>query len=421
MTAVPSFAKVPLRSPPKTSKGGALLIMLFLILAAFSTIIVNQLSRANLEAQKQKKTLDALAQAKQALIAWSVLQGDASSGINVRPGVLPCPDRNDLGTINSGSAGGSCSSLGGTTIGRLPWKSLGAGDLRDADGELLWYAVSESFRKTSSSKPAAINSNTKGTLLLFASDGTTLMTPAGEELAAIIFAPGRPLPEQDRSASPNGISSYLDSGSGLSNTSANGPFITGYLKDSQGNILVNDIAIGITARELVTAVEKRVLKEAQNALATYAAANGGDYPNPAHPNGAYCAAVKSDISDGDNSCDSDPNTCIGRLPEDSLWTYMAQPWFRQNAWGRVMTYAVNKDYAQNNGGTDCFANLNVAAHTKHYVLIAPGTARSGQNRLVPTPALTAYLEDPNNTDAWGAEPNFSTPSAASNDQLRSFP
>ena len=410
-----------LRSQPP-NKGAALLVMLLVVLVTFSTIIVSALSRINIEAQKQKKTQDALAQAKNALIAWSVLQGDTSSVVTARPGVLPCPDRNDLGTVASGTASGSCSLTGSTTIGRFPWRTVGAEDLRDADGELLWYAVSDNFRTTTSKKPPAINSNTKGTLHLFAHDGTTLLTPEGEDLAAIIFSPGSPLAEQNRSGAPNAVSSYLESGMGINNTSSSGPFITGILKDAQGNILVNDIAIGITARELITSVEKRVLNEAQNALAAFAEANGGIYPNPAKPTGINCDKVKSDVTDGNNSCDSDPQTCIGRLPEDSLWSHMAQPWFRQNAWGRVLIYAVNKDFAQHTSGTDCSTNLNVDSYIKRYVLVAPGTALSGQTRISPpSPVLKNYLEDIVNSDAWNPDPDFFTPSTASNDQLRKLP
>ena len=145
------------------------------------------------------------AQAKRAVIAWSMLQGDSGAGtckepgtgacpatgtatcttkcIYPRPGTLPCPDTNFFGSNASGYATGSCSASGETSIGRLPWKTLGIEMLRDAYGEPLWYAVSDRFRRPGLTN-AAINSDTVGTLKLYAPDGTTLLSPGGEELAA---------------------------------------------------------------------------------------------------------------------------------------------------------------------------------------------------------------------------------------------
>jgi len=404
-------------------RGAALLVMLFLILAAFGSFLITGLSTVEMESRRQKSTVEALAQAKQALIAWSVLQGDNGSGSFPRPGDLPCPDRNNLGTLNSGKTSGSCSSSGGTSIGRLPWKTLGIEDLRDADGELLWYAVSDNFRKATSGS-SAINSDTKGTLRLYAPNGSTLLTNNGEELAAIIFSPGTPLSGQGRSTAPNAVSSYLDSGNGRDNASAGGPFITGIAKDALGNVVVNDFVISISARELIAAVEKRALREAQNALTAFAAANGGKYPNPGSFNGTYCSNSIPSVG-SPTTCASVSTTCTGRLPEDKgfsnpgeLGHYVAS-WFLQNGWGRVFTYAVNSDYATNGSGTGCSTALSVDGQTKRYVIFAPGTPLGTMAR--PSTTLSNYLEDAGNSDAWNPDVSFVTPGAASNDQLRSYP
>jgi len=394
--------------------------MLFVVTMVLSSILLSGLSKTDLETQRQKKTLATLAQAKQALIAWSVLQGDNGSGTYPRPGSLPCPDRYNLGTLNSGNASASCSTAGGTSIGRLPWKSLGIEDLHDADGDLLWYAVSDNFRKATAGSFPAINSDTKGTLLLYAADGSTLLTGSGDELAAIVIAPGRPLTGQDPSGAPDAVTSYLDSGNGRNNASAGGPFIAGPARNAQGDTVVNDVVIGISARELMAAVEKRALREAEKALSTFATANGGKYPNPASASGANCAAAIPNVS-SPTVCASDSTTCIGRLPEDSVSTFVAS-WFQQNGWGRVMTYAVNKNDAMDGSGSGCSTTLNVSGQNKHYVIIAPGTPHGAQTR--PSTTLSSYLEDPGNVDAWNPDLNFVTPGTAntnSNDQLRSYP
>lgn len=397
-------------------RGAALLVMLFLAVALFSTVLVSALTNVNLATQRQLKTLAALAQAKQALIDWSVLQGDVGTGTNPRPGTLPCPD-----TANLGTQAASCAQAGGTTVGRLPWKTLGLEDLRDADGERLWYALSNDFRRAGGLNNKSINSDTPGTLQLYSANGTTLLTPAGDELAAVIFSVGAPLSGQDRTAGPNTAANYLDNGNGRNNAMASGPFIAGPAKNVSGDIVVNDIALGISAKELITAVEKRALKEAQNALALFAAANGNKFPNPANYNGANCTGTISNVA-SPTICSSDPTTCFGRLPEDVLYPTYVATWFRQNGWGRVITYAVNKNDAFDNTGTNCSTSLNVLGQTKRYVLLAPGAPRSGQTR--PSTTLNNYLENSENSDAWTlsvAQPSFSTPSTASNDLLRSLP
>lgn len=405
-------------SYPDRTKGAALLVMLLVAVLAFSTFLTASLAKRNLEVARQEKTLEALAHAKQALIAWSVTQGDIGAGTYRRPGTLPCPDRNFFGSADSGYASGSCSMAGETSIGRLPWRSIGMGVLHDAEGELLWYAVSDSFRRPNNLNNNAINSDTKGTLLLYGPDGSTLLTPSGDELAAIIFAPGRPLPGQNRSTSPDAASSYLESFHGKDNAIASGPFVAGPAKDSNGDVAVNDLVIGITARELIAAIEKRALNEAQEALKSFAAING-HFPNPASPSGSNCtSAVTNVTSETIHTCASDSSICFGRLPEDILSPYVAS-WFLQNGWGRVMAYAVNANDAMDGSGAGCSTTLNVDGQTKRYILIAPGTPLG--NHVRPATALSDYLEGAANADGWNPDPNFVTPDPTGNDQLRSSP
>ena len=413
MTPTPRPGPVvgPAHSPGR-QRGAALLIALLLVTLALTSILVSGLSQIDLETQRQKKTLVALAQAKEALIAWSVLHGDTGD----RPGTLPCPDTNFFGSTSSGNESGSCSAAGGTSLGRLPWKSLGIGELRDADGEPLWYAVSDRFRRQGLNN-AAINSDTPGTLLLYAEDGTTLLTGSGDELAAIVFSPGKPLPGQDRVGAPNSASSYLDSGNGRTNAAAGGPFIAGPAKDAAGNEVINDRVLGISARELIAAVEKRALREAENALAAYATDSGGKYPNPGDATGPNCVLPITDINSA-GLCASNAATCVGRLPEDALSPYVAT-WFRKNGWGRVTLYAVSKTSVVDGSGASCPALLTVDGQPKQYVIIAPGTPGPHQSR--PSSSLGDYLDDPANSDAWNPDARFVRPGGASNDQLRSYP
>ena len=417
--------------------GAALLIMLLIMVLTFSTILLTSISGASLEAQRQQKTLAALAQAKQALIGWSVLQGDMDTQFCVgegssgectstpatctgtcvqskRPGTLPCPDKNYFGSATSGNASGSCSSTGGTSIGRLPWKTLGVEPLRDANGDLLWYAVSDNFRHRGLNAKA-INSDTKGTLQLYAGNGSTLLTPEGEELAAIVFSPNAPLSGQDRLNAPDSSSNYLESAGGKNNAAATGPFIAGPVKDSEGNVIVNDLVIGLMAKDLIAAVEKRALNEGQKALASYASVNG-KYPNPGK---ATCNAAIANVA-AVSYCTADSSTCLGRLPESELAPYVA-PWFSANGWGRTIIYAVNKNDVLDDSGANCSASLKADGLTKHYVLVTPGTPLSGQVRPPTTTSGADYLEDSQNVDAWGGTQEFVKPGSESNDQMRTPP
>jgi hypothetical protein len=437
-----SRARHPDDPRPGHNRGAALLIMLLAMVLAFGAVLIGSLAANDPEIERQRRSFEALAQAKQALIAWSVVQGDVQptteteGGVKKfthrRPGPLPCPDDNYFGSADSGYSSGSCSTSGGTSLSRLPWKSLGVDRLRDAHGEVLWYAISDNFRNNLSYNHIAINSDTKGTLRLYAADGNTLLTPDGEELAAVIIAPGPPLPGQDRSNSSKGdsqkpsklVSEYLEAFNGKNNASVAGPFIAGPIRDSSGHLIVNDLVIGLTVRELVSGLERRALDEAQGALKKYADEHE-HYPNPAPFDDADCMSSITDVrSDIPLCATSDVGTpvCHGRLPEDVFspevlspeesFPYVA-PWFLQNGWGRVMIYAIS------DAAAGCTSPLKVDGVPKRYVLFAPGTARAGQSR--PSTVLSNYLEDAANADAWSGDPNFSAPGAGSNDQLRAVP
>jgi len=397
----------------RAQRGAALLLALLVALMLSLASLFKTTSTAAARLARERATEQAMAQAKAALIAWSVVQGDLGGGIYDRPGSLPCPDQGGTGT-----APGSCSSGTGTSLGRLPWKTLGIDDLRDADGERLWYALSNNFRVTHS---AAINSDTRGQIQLYAADGTTLLSPAGEELAAIIFAAGPPLAAQDRVAGPGLAADYLDAALPWNNASAPGPFISGPLRNAQGDIAINDRVITLSTRELIGAVEKRALSEAQSALAAFALANAASYPNPARSNDAICLSTISNIKSNNTCANVGSDACFGRLPENALGTLA--PWFLRNGWGRVLIYAVNKNSVVDPGAAECSTALNVDGVAKSYVLLAPGSAKSGQLR--PSPSLDDYLEDAANSDAWASplsgSATFAKPSAASNDQLRSQP
>jgi len=121
-------------------------------------------------AEREVITGKALQAGKQALLAH-VAQYAARSD-TAEPGQLPCPE--SLTLANPGQASSSCSASA-VVVGRLPWKTLGIDELRDGQGEPLWYMM-RGFRN------APINFGTPGQL-----------THNGAAVVALIIAPGGPL------------------------------------------------------------------------------------------------------------------------------------------------------------------------------------------------------------------------------------
>lgn len=406
----------------RRQRGVTLLVLLLVLVLGLGTLLINStISAQQYSVRRDRDTAMAMAKAKEALIAWSVTRGDEGTYTNSRPGDLPCPDTSAPGTIGYGSEEGACAA---GKIGRLPWKTLGIDELKDADGEPLWYAVSGNFRKSAS---APINSDTQGTLVLYDRDGSTPLSPPGEELAAVILAPGLPLGTQNRVSDPTAAANYLDldTASGKNNAVIGGPFIAGPVKDGSGNTTVNDRVVSISARELIAAAELRVLKEAGNLLTAYALSHGGKYPNPA-PNTCVLVPSPANFITTTNYCVSDASRCFGRLPEDVFLPPVAPSWFVANGWGRVLPYAVQKNFALDGSGVDCTNSLTVDGVGKTYVLFSPGTPLASQTR--PTSGISNYLETSGDLFFWTtADPGqgtLVTPPAitkASNDRLRSLP
>jgi hypothetical protein len=202
-------------------RGQALLILLVMLSVGAVLLAYGSTTEVGRAVKSDVRTRAALEHARQALIGRAI--GDAS-----RPGSLPCPDADGDGSADL-FTGSSCPAY----IGRLPWRTLGLGDLRDEHGETLWYALSPGFRDHPSAPP--LNSDTRGTLTVYSGSDATPMT---KEAVAVIFAPGSALSGQARDESPAQCSTtgkhvprsrcpanYLDVSGSANNAGAAGPFI----------------------------------------------------------------------------------------------------------------------------------------------------------------------------------------------------
>ncbi|MGA7593827.1 MAG: hypothetical protein WCA64_01415 [Gallionella sp.] len=274
--------------------GAAMMVMVVILVVGAAAILVGILSSSSLQIERDKTTAEALANARNALIAYAVSDGN-------RPGELPCPDVNDDGmlTMNVDYIGSSCTS----TIGRLPWKTLGLPELRDGNGEHLWYAVSHAFWANGSS---AINSDIQGNL-------TVSGTSPASSIIAIVFAPGAALSGQSRSASQTAsctttgttvanslcATNYLEGSNALSTSNTN-------FQTAVASSTFNDQMIYITHDMLFQPVETRIAREAKNCLDAYAASSNSKYPWAA--------------DDNDTTYTGNYNTFFGRISATPITT-----------------------------------------------------------------------------------------------------
>lgn len=266
--------QAPIAPPlPHPQRGAALIIMLVVVVLGAASILVSALNRPGLSIEREQVTSLALAQAKEALLAYAMNSENDASETQARPGNLPCPDTTapDLSNTSYGAEETSC--VAGA-IGRLPWKTLGLPELRDSDGEPLWYAVSENFRRRSIISNT-LNSDTAGTLDVYDNTGAgTPLTTSGSRAVAVVFAPGRALGTQVRNTNSDKttVSNYLESAgtnTSRNNATTGGPFIAAHKTDT-----FNDRLLFITADQLLSGVERRVGNEIKNLLNTYYTAWG---------------------------------------------------------------------------------------------------------------------------------------------------
>lgn len=277
----------------------ALLASMILVLLIGISALVAFSRGTDSEATKQRRTDEALAQAKAALIGYAIGRPLETTEPQRRLGELPCPDLD-----GDGDADIACDSEA-SRLGRLPWKTLGLPDLRDGDGERLWYAVSHTYKmnpRTTCSLPedaGCLNSDAAGSITVRDAQGNvthsavpsaTLADPANFRGAvAIVIAPGATLVRQDGTAQVRDATgssqaiNYLDNAFGEDNVNftdyATNGFIAGPVRNAaSGEVIANDRIAIVTHEELIPVLEKRVVQEVANCLDAYAAANLNRYP-----------------------------------------------------------------------------------------------------------------------------------------------
>lgn len=438
--------------------GAALIVMLVILVMGISAVLISSLNANRLKNARQEATSAALAQAKEALIGYAITYGDTHTIPPQVHGYLPCPDLNGTG-YGSSDEGSSetCGSKNVSSIGRLPWRTLGLPALRDGDGECLWYAVSGTYKNNPMTD--LMNWDTNGQFQVYAADGARLDSDYNQ-VVAVVFAPG--VARESQSRTPDGTapvcggnytaSAYLDNDTahGINNASisavasAVSKFIQG------GNGEVNDRMLFITRQDLWNAILKRsdftqklkgMTKAVAECLADYGDNNDlssnhslpwpaplvlvSDYAIPDNYNdesGLFSGRIPHRVYDSKIASNNNMSGTRLMYPGNGLNCphYDASPsnelerlypWW--NNWKDHLFYALSDEYRPRPADTgSCFYGDDcVRVHGSGYyaaIVMFAGSALSGQNRASTTTTnsergiLSNYLEGHNNS----SHPNY---------------
>lgn len=229
-------------------QGAALIILVLLMVLAFSTALLTGISSYATKLARSEKTLIHLSEAKSSVIAYARLSDPDKTSTGLQQRYLPCPDADGDGLEET-----PCSTTAAT--GWLPWQTLGLPPLKDASGYCLRYYVAGEY-KQGSSGPPLISALPPAEFTL--SDPNQLLS---NDVVAIIFAPYDILAGQTRNVTPgiatecgstslgaaiNQNQNLLDSIAGITNASA--PDFIVAPEDSSTTF--NDVASWVLRTEL---------------------------------------------------------------------------------------------------------------------------------------------------------------------------
>jgi type II secretory pathway pseudopilin PulG len=430
------------RSCALRQRGISLLIALLVLIIIGGTLLASVLPGSQ-QFERERATSEALARAKQTLIAYAVAYAQTHSvpatGTYYVPGYLPCPEVTPPSSASAEGRSSPCGTLGTSLLGRLPWAELDSEPLRDGAGQCLWYAVASTFKRRNPSTGTMLNGDTAGLFDIVVADLSSSTTsylvgpdPA-QRAVAVVFAPGAPLPGKTPAPHPNARqcqgsylpSDYLDSTVGVDNASIPSASNTpGKFVVSPRSATFNDHLIYITAAEIFDAVSRTQSARAQwRQLLEHAAGCvvgfAKHHQSPLTPNdrrlpwaagvqisatslAAYdantnyrdAAGAKSgrfpfDVRNsckvirGLSSCASDERQLLDNIHYCAVWNAQDQEWYRQ--WKDQLFYAVAFDHRADSGAATnsaCSGCLSVNAGAVAYaaVIALSGKSLAGKKR-----------------------------------------
>jgi hypothetical protein len=163
-------------------RGGAFIIFITVLVLGGLSLLLSGLNQGIAQkTENREQTIKALAEAKAALIGHALTYAETHRG--QPPGYLPCPDQD-----GDGEADAPCGLTGESIIGFFPWKTLGLSQLRDGNGDCLWYAVSGTYKN---SPKQALDNNSDGLFRIKDYKNNIIIGNTSlEQAIAVLFSPG---------------------------------------------------------------------------------------------------------------------------------------------------------------------------------------------------------------------------------------
>ena len=271
--------------------------MMLVVLVAASAILVNRLSAMNLANARAERSTTALADARDALLAFAATEPDRVPGAPVR---LPCPDVDASGGFEDGESHASaCGAESENVLGRLPWRTLGTGVAKDAANACLWYAVSGDYKAATGASARMLNPDTSGQFRTYDAASGALIdgAAAADRPVALVFAPGEPVAGQGRDAADvTGCSSNFDPADFLDDATSIGIDNAALLG---GADVIDDVALSLTAND---SHNDRVVVIRQSDLASIAHGRH-DYATEIDNLGLAVAACLADYGRNNSAAD----------------------------------------------------------------------------------------------------------------------
>lgn len=431
------------RGSPNRQTGAALLAFALLLVVSFSAVLLAMVSKQRSIGERASANAAAFQRASDALLGYALAYPEITGNPDTLPGRLPCPDFD-----GDGDADSPCNGASQSSIGWLPWRTLGIPPLRDHSGTCLWYVVSGQFKQGASLSPS---SESDGMIIVEDAGGNPLIGSVDNSRAiALLMAPGRTLGSQNRNAQVanltecgatgnapiNNPANYFDTLGNYNNAfgtksgvSAGDPgsdplpadvasiFVSAQVASSDTSTDFNDQLGWIQPSDYVEVyrrMDRWVANRVRRCVLAYGAANGGRYPWAAmlddtapvdffDDNGQRFGRVPAVLSD---TVAANPGMSANWPvdPLDSSTTCFNWSWWPQ--WRNQVFYSVHDSNAPvTAGGT---GNLTANTNTAEFVVLIGGRSQPGQERVTNAELGTSgsYLEGANTpvlTEAGGDE------------------
>jgi hypothetical protein len=294
----------------------AVFVIVMVAIAAMTALTTKIWGSGDTSVYEQKITHDALQKAKEGILAYLSSNGRLPCPTDVTTSAMLASSEGSTTTPCGVGANGNAAGI--SSIGLVPWKTLGMPVPKDSQSECIWYAVSGNMKASNSS--TGINADSDGLFEIRNVYGTVIdnTSDSKNKAVAILFSPGSPTTTgsfaQSRSAPSNVLwrptcktttgttniqaaKQYLDSASVAINgvqttienwnisTTANAPktFVQGYVNGAFPLGGMNDQLAWITADEFGKASTQYAASQIALVLKDFyiTRTNNKFYPSPA--------------------------------------------------------------------------------------------------------------------------------------------